>query len=122
MKNIRKRELITQILSELEPDENGYKPGPVMVGNIIELLFCKIAHDVGWGRDVALRDLCSFTFIVKKARRGHIPGVAGSCLEIPEQVILKFKPGRRMRECMARLTVDEAKKILKKKKSHNRHA
>ena len=43
-------------------------------------------------------------------------------LEIPEQVILKFKPGRRMRECMARLTVDEAKKILKKKKSHNRHA
>lgn len=50
MKNIRKRELIPQILSELEPDENGYKPDPIMVGNIIELLFCKIAHDVGWGR------------------------------------------------------------------------
>ena len=50
MKNIRKRELITQILSELGPDENGYKPDPIMVGNIIELLFCKIAHDVGWGR------------------------------------------------------------------------
>lgn len=50
MKNIRKRELIPQILSELEPDENGYKPDPIMVGNIIELLFCKIAHDVGWSR------------------------------------------------------------------------
>ena len=116
MKNIRKGELITQILSELAPDENGYRPSPVMLGNIIELLFCKIAHNVGWGRDVALRDLCAFTFIVKKARRGHIPRVAGSCLEIPEQVAIKFKPGRRMRECMRRLTVSEAKKILKKKK------
>lgn len=67
-----------------------------MVGNIIELLFCKITHNVGWGRDVALRDLCAFTFIVKKARRGHIPGVAGSYLEISEQVVIKFKPGRRM--------------------------
>lgn len=72
-----------------------------MVGNIIELLFCKITHNVGWGRDVALRDLCAFTFIVKKARRGHILGVAGSYLEIPEQVVIKFKPGRRMRECIS---------------------
>ena len=119
MKNIRKGELITQILSELAPDENGYRPNSVMLGNIIELLFCKIATDVGWGRDVVLRDLCSFTFILKKARRGHIPGVAGSSLEIPEQVVLKFKPGRRMRECMGRLTVSAAKKILKKKKRNH---
>ena len=88
MKNIRKGELITQILSELAPDENGYRPNSVMLGNIIELLFCKIA-------------------------------TAGSCLEIPEQVVLKFKPGRRMRECMGRLTVSEAKKILKKKKRNH---
>lgn len=55
----------------------------------------------------------------KKARRGHIPSVEGSSLEIPEQVVLKFKPGRRMRECMGRLTVSEAKKILKKKKRNH---
>ena len=49
MKNIRKKELITQVLYELAKESQECLPIPNMLSCIIETLFCKIAEDVGRG-------------------------------------------------------------------------
>lgn len=118
MKNIRKKELITQILCDLSQKSTEPLPTPNMLNRIIEALFCKIAEDVGRGRDVALRDICAFTFILKRARRVRIPGSKCDNFKIPEQIALKFKPGRKMREKLQMMDIKEAKRILKRKKRH----
>ena len=74
MKNIRKKELITQVLYELAKESQECLPTPNMLSCIIETLFCKIAEDVGRGRNVTLRDVCAFTFVVKGARNVKVPG------------------------------------------------
>ncbi len=115
MKNIRKKELITQVLYELAKESQECLPTPNMLSCIIETLFCKIAEDVGRGRDVTLRDVCAFTFVVKGARNIKVPGKKSKIFKLPSQIAIKFKPGRKMKTKLQGMDIKEAMKILKSK-------
>src|SRR5262245_35601171 len=55
------------------------------------------------GEKVELRNFGVFEIKVRKARIGRNPNQPGTDVPIPERAVVKFKPGKEMREAVSRL-------------------
>jgi nucleoid DNA-binding protein len=50
------------------------------------------------GRNVEFRDFGVFDVRSRKARKGYNPSQPGNYIDIPARRVVKFKPGKKMRE------------------------
>jgi nucleoid DNA-binding protein len=60
---------------------------------------------------VELRNFGVFEVKMRKARIGRNPNAPAADVRIPPRAIVKFKPGKEMRESVIRLTPKETRKV-----------
>ena len=67
-----------------------------------------IAEALASGRKVELRNFGVFEVKVRKARVGRNPNSPEADVPIPPRAVVKFKPGKEMRESVIKLTPEQA--------------
>ena len=72
--------------------------------DVIQKTLDYISDAVAQGRKVELRNFGVFEVKVRKARVGRNPNRPGTDVPIPQRAVVKFKPGKEMRESVLRLT------------------
>src|SRR5262245_45127548 len=63
-----------------------------------------IASAVSKGKKVELRNFGVFEVKIRKARVGRNPNAPETDVPIPQRAVVKFKPGKEMREAVLKLT------------------
>ena len=92
-----KRDLVVRISTE-----TGIVQQHVL--DVVQKTLDYIAEAVAQGRKVELRNFGVFEVKVRKARIGRNPNAPANDVRIPPRAVVKFKPGKEMRESVLRLT------------------
>ena len=92
-----KRDLIVQISIETGMVQSE-------VRELVQKTLDHICQSVSEGKTVELRNFGVFEVIVRKARIGRNPNIPGSEVTVPPCAVVKFKPGKTMREAVIKLT------------------
>jgi nucleoid DNA-binding protein len=101
--SMTKRDLVVRI-----SEETGLVQQDVL--NVVQKTLDYIGEAVAKGTKVELRNFGVFEVKVRKARVGRNPNAPAADVRIPPRAVVKFKPGKEMREAVLRLTPeDEAK-------------
>lgn len=98
-KSMTKRDLVVRI-----SDETGLVQQDVL--NVVQKTLDYIAEAVAQGIKVELRNFGVFEVKVRKARVGRNPNAPAADVRIPPRAVVKFKPGKEMRESVLMLTPD----------------
>lgn len=77
--------------------------------DVVQKTLDYIAEAVSLGRKVELRNFGVFEVKIRKARVGRNPNNPGTDVPIPQRAVVKFKPGKEMREAVLKLTPKEVK-------------
>ena len=96
-----KRDLVVRI-----SDETGMVQQQVQ--DIVQRTLDIIAESLAKGAKVELRNFGVFDVKVRKARIGRNPNAPTNDVRIPPRAIVKFKPGKEMREAVAKLSPNDA--------------
>jgi nucleoid DNA-binding protein len=94
-----KRDLVVRISAE-----TGIVQQHVL--DVVQKTLDYIAEAVSQGRKVELRNFGVFEVKVRKARVGRNPNAPANDVRIPPRAVVKFKPGKEMREAVLQLTPD----------------
>src|ERR1043165_4241744 len=100
MNSMTKRDLVVRI-----SDETGMVQQQVQ--DIVQRTLDIIAESLAKGAKVELRNFGVFDVKVRKARIGRNPNAPTNDVRIPPRAIVKFKPGKEMREAVAKLSPGE---------------
>jgi nucleoid DNA-binding protein len=92
-----KRDLVIRI-----SNETGLVQQQVL--DVVQKTLDYIAEALAQGRKVELRNFGVFEVKVRKARVGRNPNNPGTDVPIPQRAVVKFKPGKEMREEVLKLT------------------
>lgn len=92
-----KRDLVVRI-----SDKTGMVQQQVF--EIVQFTLNAIADEVAQGRTVELRNFGVFEVKIRKARIGRNPNQPKRDVPIPSRAVVKFKPGKKMREAVLKLT------------------
>jgi nucleoid DNA-binding protein len=92
-----KRDLVVRI-----SEETGLVQQDVL--NVVQKTLDYIGEAVAKGTKVELRNFGVFEVKVRKARVGRNPNAPAADVRIPPRAVVKFKPGKEMREAVLRLT------------------
>jgi len=95
-----KRDLVVRI-----SDETGMVQQQVQ--DVVQRTLDIIAESLAKGSKVELRNFGVFDVKVRKARIGRNPNAPTNDVRIPPRAIVKFKPGKEMREAVAKLSPGE---------------
>jgi nucleoid DNA-binding protein len=98
-----KRDLVMQI-----SEETGLVQQQVL--EIIQKTLDKIGQSLSKGEKVELRNFGVFEVKVRKARIGRNPNAPDKDVPIPQRAIVKFKPGKEMRQDVVKLTLEQIAK------------
>lgn len=102
-----KRDIVVRISQELEQEEG---PNPEehlnqdVVLKIVQKTLDIISAAVAQGETIELRNFGVFEVKIRKARIGRNPNAPEDDVPIPPRAIVKFKPGKEMREQVLKLT------------------
>lgn len=96
-----KRDLVVRI-----SEETGLRQQEVL--RVIQLTLQHISGALAQGQTVELRNFGVFEVSVRKARIGRNPNAPAADVRIPPRAVVKFKPGKEMREEVIKLTPPEA--------------
>jgi len=77
--------------------------------DIVQKTLDYISEALAKGDKVELRNFGVFEIKVRKARIGRNPNAPETDVPIPERSVVKFKPGKEMREAVSRLSPKEIK-------------
>jgi nucleoid DNA-binding protein len=92
-----KRDLVTRISNETSLVQQ-------QVLDVIQKTLDYIADALAHGKKVELRNFGVFEVKIRKARVGRNPNAPETDVPIPERAVVKFKPGKEMRENVLKLT------------------
>lgn len=95
-----KRDLVVRI-----SEETGLVQQDVLT--VIQKTLDYIAGAVAKGTKVELRNFGVFEVKIRKARVGRNPNAPAADVRIPPRAVVKFKPGKKMRETVLMLTPKE---------------
>jgi nucleoid DNA-binding protein len=98
--SLTKRDLVVRISSE-----TGLVQQHVL--EVVQKTLDYIAEAVSKGRKVELRNFGVFEVKVRKARIGRNPNAPENDVRIPPRAVVKFKPGKEMREAVLQLTPEQ---------------
>lgn len=98
MPNVTKRDLVIDL-----SNEGGMKQAQVeeLIERFVELVSKRLAE----GNAITLRGFGTLEIKVAKAKLGRNPNRPGSEVRIPDRCVIRFKPGRELKERVARLPV-----------------
>lgn len=91
-----KRDLVVRIASETDLNQRD-------VTVVVQKVLDQIVEELAAGRGVELRNFGIFTLKTRKKRIGRNPNAPTHEVEIPERVVVKFKPGRIMKAQVSKL-------------------
>src|SRR5438128_282035 len=92
-----KRDLVMRISNETSLVQQD-------VLNVIQKTLDYISDAVTKGQKVELRNFGVFEVKIRKARIGRNPNAPETDVPIPARAVVKFKPGKEMREAVLKLT------------------
>jgi len=92
-----KRDLVVRIAAETGLIQ-------VQVLDVVQKTLDYIAEAVAKGNNVELRNFGVFEVKIRKARIGRNPNAPATDVPIPPRAVVKFKPGKEMREAVLKLT------------------
>ena len=95
-----KRDLVMQI-----SEETGMIQQDVL--SIVQRTLDHISAAVAKGKTVEIRNFGVFEVKVRKARIGRNPNRPETDVPIPQRAIVKFKPGKEMREAVLKLSPNQ---------------
>lgn len=96
MTTVTKRDMITDL-----SDLTGLKHQ--QVAEVLDGLMELIAKRVEAGRDVTFRKFGTFEVCVAKSKIGRNPNKPQDEVRIPDRCVVRFKPGRELKERVAKL-------------------
>ena len=91
-----KRDLVVRIATELGVNQR-------VVTQVAQLMLDNIINELSAGRGVELRNFGVFTLKRRKQRIGRNPNAPANTVKIPERTVVKFKPGKIMKEKVTKL-------------------
>ncbi|MBI4659403.1 MAG: integration host factor subunit beta [Verrucomicrobia bacterium] len=95
-----KRDLVVRISEETSLVQQ-------QVLEVVQKTLDYIAEAVANGTKVELRNFGVFEVKIRKARVGRNPNAPEADVRIPPRAVVKFKPGKEMREAVLKLTPKE---------------
>jgi len=98
-----KRDLVIRI-----SDETGLVQQQVL--DVVQKTLDYIAGALAKGEKIELRNFGVFEVKVRKARVGRNPNAPEKDVPIPQRAVVKFKPGKEMRESVLKLTPEQVAK------------
>lgn len=96
MDTITKRDLVTQI-------SNKTNMGQAQVLEVLETFLSTVIGELAEGNAVVIRNFGSFQVREMKGKIGRNPKNPGLDMKIPPRAVVKFKPGKEMKEKVARI-------------------
>jgi nucleoid DNA-binding protein len=102
-----KRDIVVRISQELEKEEGPNPEDHVnqeVVLKIVQKTLDIISDAVAEGETIELRNFGVFEVKIRKARIGRNPNAPEDDVPIPPRAVVKFKPGKEMRERVLKLT------------------
>ena len=96
MKTVTKRDLVIKL-------SNKTGIGQAEVLQVIETMMDTITGELASGNAVVMRNFGSFQVREMKGKVGRNPKNPGQDMKIPPRAIVKFKPGKEMKEKVARI-------------------
>jgi len=108
-----KRDLVIRI-----SNETGLVQQSVL--DIVQKTLDYIAEAVSHGKKVELRNFGVFEVKIRKARVGRNPNNPGTDVPIPQRAVVKFKPGKEMREAVLKLTPEDIAKHTEQESEEDR--
>jgi len=96
MQTITKRDLVTQI-------SNKTNMGQAQVLEVLESFLSTVTGELAEGNTVVIRNFGSFQVREMKGKIGRNPKNPGLDMKIPPRAVVKFKPGKEMKEKVARI-------------------
>src|SRR5882672_8497013 len=94
-----KRDLVIRISSETSLVQQS-------VLEVVQKTLDYIAEAVAQGKKVELRNFGVFEVKIRRARVGRNPNSPATDVRIPPRAVVKFKPGKEMRDAVLKLTPD----------------
>ena len=101
-----KRDLVLRI-----SEHTGMAQPKVM--DVVQRALAYITEAVSQGRKVEIRNFGVFEVRIRKARIGRNPHDPGADVAIPPRAVVKFKPGKEMRDIVMKLTAKEIREAQK---------
>ncbi|MBM3847752.1 MAG: integration host factor subunit beta [Verrucomicrobia bacterium] len=101
--SLTKRDLVTRI-----SNETGLVQQQVL--DVVQKTLDYIAEAVSRGEKVELRNFGVFEVKVRKARVGRNPNAPETDVPIPQRAVVKFKPGKEMRDEVIKLSPEQVAK------------
>jgi nucleoid DNA-binding protein len=105
-----KRDLVIRI-----SNETGLVQQQVL--EVVQKTLDYIAESLARGEKIELRNFGVFEVKVRKARVGRNPNAPETDVPIPQRAVVKFKPGKEMRETVIKLTPEQVAKANAEAKS-----
>jgi nucleoid DNA-binding protein len=96
MATVTKRELINDL-----SNHTGLKQQDV--ANLVDAFIDLVGKRLGEGNDVTFRTFGTFEIRVAKAKIGRNPNNPGAEVHIPDRCVVRFKPGRELKNGVAAL-------------------
>jgi len=96
METITKRDLVTKL-----SNKTGLGQSDVL--NVLETLLETVTSELAEGNTVVIRNFGSFQVREMKGKVGRNPKNPGLDMKIPPRAVVKFKPGKEMKEKVARI-------------------
>ena len=96
-----KRELVVRIANELKINQQ-------LVYQVIQKTLDYITDSLVKGETIEFRDFGVFQVCTRKARTGRNPRKPEIPVPIPERKVVKFKPGKIMKEKITKVTPPQA--------------
>src|SRR5215470_7104883 len=93
---LTKRDLVTRI-----SNESGLVQQQVL--DVVQKTLDYIAESLSKGDKVELRNFGVFEVKIRKARVGRNPNAPETDVPIPQRAVVKFKPGKEMRETVLKI-------------------
>ena len=91
------------------------------VEKIVSTVFDEIIEALAKGDRVELRGFGAFSVKARDARVGRNPNAPETDVPIPQRAVVKFKPGKEMRETVIKLTPEQVEAALKAQAAEEKH-
>lgn len=92
-----------------------FKQNDVM--DIIQVALDSITEELAAGHNIEFRNFGVFEVMRRKSRIGRNPNSPSNEVTIPERMVVKFKPGKEMRQQVIQLKPVAKKTVPRKKRS-----
>jgi nucleoid DNA-binding protein len=102
MSNITKRDLVIDL-----SNKSGLTQSQVV--ELVESFIGLASQRLSEGNNITLRGFGTFEVRVAKSKIGRNPHKPGSEVRIPDRCVIRFKPGRELKDAVARVPVEKVR-------------